>query len=257
MKTRHQAHQSTGETTVSAGGGLGSGAISLEGVSKTFVRGPTEVHALADLSLRIDPGELVVLLGPSGSGKTTLLNLIGAIEPATKGRLIVSGRDVSSLAGADLTRYRRTQVGFVFQFFNLVPTLTASENVEVVAELIGPDAARRAETALGLVGLGDRLDHFPGQLSGGEQQRVAIARAVVKDTPVILADEPTGSLDLESGRHILGLLRQTADAGRTIVLVTHNSAIASVADRVVQLRDGHVVDDRHVATPLPVDQVAW
>ena len=199
----------------------------------------------------------MVLLGPSGSGKTTLLNLIGAIEPPDAGRIEVSGTHVSALAGTALTEYRRTVVGFVFQFFNLVPTLTASENVEVVAELIGPNATERASAALDRVGLADRLHHFPAQLSGGEQQRVAVARALVKDAPVVLADEPTGSLDLDTGKQILGLLRGVADAGRTILLVTHNSAIASIADRVLELRDGQLVDDRHIESPLPVSEVRW
>jgi putative ABC transport system ATP-binding protein len=160
----------------------------------------------------------------------------------------VSGIDVSDLRGAALTDYRGSQVGFVFQFFNLVPTLTASENVEVIAELVGADAGTSAAAALERVGLADRLDHFPAQLSGGEQQRVAIARALVKEAPVLLTDEPTGSLDLDSGKQVLGLLRQAADDGHTVVLVTHNSAIASIADRVIELGDGQVrttVASRH------------
>lgn len=164
---------------------------------------------------------------------------------------------MSNLSGAALTEYRRTQVGFVFQFFNLVPTLTASENVEVVAELSGRDPGPRAGAALDMVGLADRVDHFPAQLSGGEQQRVAIARALVKDAAVLLTDEPTGSLDLDSGKQILGLLRRAADAGHTVVLVSHNSAIAAVADRVIELRDGHIVTDRRIESPLPIDEVTW
>jgi putative ABC transport system ATP-binding protein len=209
------------------------------------------------VSLDIGAGELVVLLGPSGSGKTTLLNLVGAIEAPTSGRLEVSGVDVAALDGRELTAFRRGQVGFVFQFFNLVPTLTAGENVEVVAELTGPDAPRRSVEALRAVGLGERTDHFPGQLSGGEQQRVAIARALVKDAPVLLADEPTGSLDLETGREILGLLRRSSDEGRTVLLVTHNSAIAAIADRVITLHDGDIAGDRRVERPLPVTAVDW
>ncbi|MDH3226572.1 MAG: ABC transporter ATP-binding protein [Thermoleophilia bacterium] len=231
--------------------------MTLDGVTKTYLLGPVEVQAIGDLSTHIAAGEFVVLLGPSGSGKTTLLNLIGAIEPPDAGRIEVSGTHVSALAGTALTEYRRTVVGFVFQFFNLVPTLTASENVEVVAELIGPNATERASAALDRVGLADRLHHFPAQLSGGEQQRVAVARALVKDAPVVLADEPTGSLDLDTGKQILGLLRGVADAGRTILLVTHNSAIASIADRVLELRDGQLVDDRHIESPLPVSEVRW
>jgi putative ABC transport system ATP-binding protein len=237
--------------------GTGTGRIDLTGVSKVYRRGVQEVTALDDLSLSIEPGQLVVLLGPSGSGKTTLLNLVGAIESASEGRIEVAGVDVGALSGAALTRYRRTTVGFVFQFFNLVPNLTAIENVEVIAELTGPDAATRAGAALAAVDLAERVDHFPAQLSGGEQQRVAIARALVKRAPVLLADEPTGSLDLETGRQILHLLREAAGAGRTVVLVTHNSAIGAIADRVIRLRDGRIVEDRGVGAPRPVEAVTW
>ncbi|MDH3303302.1 MAG: ABC transporter ATP-binding protein [Acidimicrobiia bacterium] len=235
----------------------GDSAIVCERLSKTYTRGTHDVHALVDVSLDIEPGRLVVLLGPSGSGKTTLLNLVGAIEPITAGSIVVDGVDVASLAGTELTGFRRREVGFVFQFFNLVPTLTAAENVEVIAELTGPDAATRAVTALAEVGLVDRRDHFPGQLSGGEQQRVAIARALVKGAPVLLADEPTGSLDLETGKQVLGLLRDTTSTGRTVLLVTHNSAIAHIADRVIHLRDGHVAGDHRNPTPRPVAEVTW
>ncbi len=231
--------------------------VVLDGVSKTYERGTHQVHALTDVSLDVGAGELVVLLGPSGSGKTTMLNIIGGIEAPTAGAVNIGGVDVASLTRRELTEYRRTTVGFVFQFFNLVPTLTASENVEVIAELTGPAAGERARNALAEVGLADRGDHFPGELSGGEQQRVAIARALVKDAPVLLADEPTGSLDLETGRQILGLLRATVDQGRTVVLVTHNSAIGAIADRVIHLRDGRVADDHRTAEPLPVDRVTW
>lgn len=246
-----------GSPTAHTATDLSGGTIVCDLVSKTYVRGTHDVHALVEVSMCIDPGQFVVLLGPSGSGKTTLLNLVGAIEPITAGSIVVGGVDVGSLAGAELTQYRRRQVGFVFQFFNLVPTLTAAENVEVIAELTGPDATSRARAALAEVGLSDRGDHFPGQLSGGEQQRVAIARALVKDAPVLLADEPTGSLDLETGKQVLGLLRESTATGRTVLLVTHNSAIAEIADRIIHLRDGHLAEDRHNATPRPVDKVAW
>jgi len=229
----------------------------LASVTKTYQRGASTVHALTDVSLSVDAGQLVVLLGPSGSGKTTLLNVVGAIEPVTSGGLVVMGVAVPALAGHDLDAYRRSQVGFVFQFFNLVPTLTARENVEVIAELGGPAAGRRSDDALAQVGLADKADHFPGQLSGGEQQRVAIARALVKEAPLLLADEPTGSLDLDTGRQILGLLRAGADRGATVLLVTHNSAIADMADRVLHLRDGRIVDDRAVGSPVAADEVVW
>lgn len=257
MKLRHRHQQPNHELRAQNRPGSGLGDIVLERVSKTYMTGPAQVHALNDVSVALDAGQLVVLLGPSGSGKTTLLNLIGAIEAPSGGRITVSGIDMSNLSGAALTEYRRTQVGFVFQFFNLVPTLTASENVEVVAELSGRDPGPRAGAALDMVGLADRVDHFPAQLSGGEQQRVAIARALVKDAAVLLTDEPTGSLDLDSGKQILGLLRRAADAGHTVVLVSHNSAIAAVADRVIELRDGHIVTDRRIESPLPIDEVTW
>ena len=231
--------------------------VELDSVIKTYQRGAGEVHALTDVSLSVTHGEMVVLLGPSGSGKTTLLNVVGAIEPATSGRVTVSGVDVAALTGRDLDAYRRRQVGFVFQFFNLVPTLTARENVEVIAELGGPSAGRRTDEALDQVGLADKVDHFPGQLSGGEQQRVAIARALVKQAPLLLADEPTGSLDLDTGRQILGLLRAVADRGAAVLLVTHNSAIAAMADRVVHLRDGRIADDQPVVSPVSAHEVVW
>ena len=231
--------------------------VELVGVTKTYERGASRVNALTDVSLAVAHGEMVVLLGPSGSGKTTLLNVVGAIEPATSGQVTVSGIDVSALEGRDLDSYRRNQVGFVFQFFNLVPTLTARENVEVIAELGGPSAGPRSDEALAQVGLADKVDHFPGQLSGGEQQRVAIARALVKQAPLLLADEPTGSLDLDAGRQILELLRASADRGAAVLLVTHNSAIAAMADRVVRLRDGRIADDQRVESPVSAGEVVW
>ncbi len=231
--------------------------IDLEHVSKRYGSGDVAVDALKDVSLTIARGELVVVLGPSGSGKTTLLNVIGGIEPITSGRLSVDGKDLVGLSSDDLTAYRRETVGFVFQFFNLVPTLTALENVQLIAELEHGDAASRSQQALAAVDLGERMDHFPGALSGGQQQRVAIARAVVKEPPLLLADEPTGSLDLSMGRQVLALLRAAVDRGRTVLLVTHNGAIASMADRVVHVGSGELVGDEHNATPLPAAEVEW
>jgi putative ABC transport system ATP-binding protein len=233
------------------------GDVRLDRVAKVYQRGGSQVHALTDVTSHFAAGEFIVLLGPSGSGKTTMLNIIGGIEPATSGVVTVSGREVGALAGRELDAYRRDEVGFVFQFFNLVPSLTAVENVEVIAELVGPDAASRSADALERVGLAAKADHFPGQMSGGEQQRVAIARALVKGAPVLLADEPTGSLDLATGRQILGLLRASADRGTTVLLVTHNSAIAAMADRVVHLSDGRVVADTRVEAPIAADEVTW
>jgi putative ABC transport system ATP-binding protein len=231
--------------------------VQLEAVSKTYGEGAIAVHALKDVTLSIESGSFVVLLGPSGSGKTTLLNLIGGIEEATAGRIRVAGVELSGLGGDQLTEYRRTAVGFVFQFFNLVPTLTAQENVELVAELGGPGAAARSQAALSAVGLADRADHFPGSMSGGQQQRVAIARAVVKAPPLLLCDEPTGSLDLDTGRQVLADLRLHVSDGRTVLLVTHNAAIARMADRVIHLGSGRVVGDEPVTDPLPAELVAW
>ena len=232
--------------------------VRLDHVSKRYGEGEVAVHALRDVSLAIEAGSFVVLLGPSGSGKTTLLNLVGGIEVATSGRLWVAGSELSGSRPEDLTEYRRTTVGFVFQFFNLVPSLSARENVQLVAELeTGGDAEARSDHALSAVGLADRASHFPGALSGGQQQRVAIARAVVKDPRLLLCDEPTGSLDLDTGRQVLVQLRRHTNGGRTVLLVTHNAAIARIADRVIHLGSGQVVGDERVAAPLPPGQVVW
>ena len=236
----------------------GAPAIALRGASKTYGEGEGEVavRALRDVDLRIWPEEFVVLLGPSGSGKTTLLNLIGGIEPASEGEIRVGDHDVSALDEEGRTAFRRETVGFVFQFFNLIPTLTALENVELVAEL-GRGADRSAEM-LERVGLGDRLDHFPAQLSGGEQQRVAVARALAGGPRVLLGDEPTGALDLETGRTVLALLHQLShELHQTVLLVTHNAAIAEMADRVLRMRDGEIVSDRRNEHPAAAEQLEW
>ena len=228
----------------------------LRGVSKVYGSEPVAVHALKHVDLAIEPGQFVVMLGPSGSGKTTFLNLVGGIEEPTEGSLRVAGRELTSLSRTELTRYRREHVGFVFQFFNLVPTLTAVENVQLVAELVG-EGERSAE-ALADVGLGDRLERFPSQLSGGEQQRVAIARALVKRPRLLLCDEPTGSLDLDTGRQVLALLhRASRGDGRTVIVVTHNSAIATAADRVIRMGSGEIVEDIVQDAPLSPEEVTW
>ncbi len=232
--------------------------ISLNGVGKTYGEGVAAVHALRDVDLEIPDGELTVILGPSGSGKTTLLNLVGAIDDLSSGSLRVGDVDLAALSADARVDYRRTQVGFVFQFFNLIPTLTAAENVELVAELTRGNGAQRARTALEQVGLAERLDHFPSQLSGGEQQRVAIARALAKEPPILLCDEPTGELDFETGRLILGLLRRLGrENGQTVLLVTHNAAIGEMADRVVRLRSGEIVEDRHIESPVDAETLTW
>ena len=231
--------------------------IRLEDVDKTFGEGELAVHALRDASLEIERGQFVVVLGPSGSGKTTLMNLIGGIEPVTAGRIVVDRHEVSSLDEAALTEYRRTDVGFVFQFYNLIPTLTAQENVALVGELVGA-GDDEATGSLAAVGLAARADRFPSLLSGGEQQRVAIARALVKRPTVLLLDEPTGSLDLETGRQVLGTLRSAAlGFGSTVLLVTHNSAIARMADRVIHLHSGSIVEDHLQAGPADASELQW
>lgn len=236
---------------------LGSPAVTLSDVHKDYGSGDIAVHALRGVSLEIPAGQFVVVLGPSGSGKTTLMNLIGGLEPVTSGQLLIASRDLGELDDATLTTYRREAVGFVFQFFNLVPTLTALENVQLVAEMVGR-SADDAVAALRAVGLDERADHFPAALSGGEQQRVAIARAVVKRPTILLCDEPTGSLDLETGREVLSVLRRVnGSERRTTVLVTHNSAIAAIADRVIRMRSGTIVEDRVVAAPIAPEDVSW
>lgn len=233
-------------------------AVRLEQVWKTYGEGPTAVHALRDASLHVDDGEFAVILGPSGSGKTTLLNLIGSIDEATAGSLVVNGVDLTTVDAAGRTRFRRDSVGFIFQFFNLIPTLTAAENVELVAALGGNDADRRAVEVLRQVGLGERLDHFPSELSGGEQQRVAIARALAKEASVFLCDEPTGELDVETGRVILELLRGlNRDQGKTVLVVTHNAAIGEISDRVLRLHSGEIVEDLAVSNPIPAAELDW
>ncbi|POX89153.1 ABC transporter ATP-binding protein [Mycobacterium kansasii] len=238
--------------------GCGTHALRLEAVSRTYGAGPTAVDALKDVNLEIWPGEFVVILGPSGSGKTTLLNLVGGIEVPTCGRILVSGNDIATLNARKRTAYRRDQVGFVFQFFNLVATLTALENVEIIAELVGEDCAQRSREALEKVDLADLADRFPGQMSGGQQQRAAIARAIVKQPPLLLCDEPTGSLDLTTARQVLAMLRELAREGRhTVLLVTHNSAIAKIADRVVWLRSGRIARQERVAALVSAQELDW
>ena len=231
--------------------------IRLDDVDKTFGEGDLAVHALRDASVEIERGQFVVVLGPSGSGKTTLMNLIGGIEPVTAGAISVDGEVVSGLDDAALTEYRREKVGFVFQFFNLIPTLTALENVTLVGELVGA-GENDATESLEEVGLADRAERFPSLLSGGEQQRVAIARALVKRPTVLLLDEPTGSLDLETGRQVLGALRSAARTfGSTVLLVTHNSAIARMADRVIHLHSGRIVEDQLQPEPADAAELQW
>lgn len=229
--------------------------LELQKVSRIFGQGQISVAALKNVNLSVKQGEFLVLLGPSGSGKTTMLNIVGGIDKATEGRTIVDGEDISLYSEDQLTQYRRN-VGFVFQFFNLIPTLTARENVEFAAELAAEP--KDPEETLSLVGLGERVHHFPSELSGGEQQRVAIARALVKNPRIMLCDEPTGELDFETGKMILKLMRDiNRDSGKTFIVVTHNSAIADIADRVVRLRSGEVVQDKTNPSPMQPEDLRW
>jgi len=226
------------------------------GLSKVYGSGSAQVAALSDVDLDIRQGEFLVLLGPSGSGKSTLLNILGGLDAPTSGRATWRDHELTGASDADLTRYRREHVGFVFQFYNLIPSLTVRENVELVAE-IATDAMA-AEEALALVGLSGRVDHFPSQLSGGEQQRVAVARAIVKRPDILLCDEPTGALDVETGRLVLAAIAKVnAELGTTTVVITHNSAISGMADRVLRLSGGRIVGEERIPRRLAADEVTW
>lgn len=233
--------------------------VLLRGVGKEYRVGAVTVTALADADLKIDEGEFVVVLGPSGSGKTTLLNIIGALDVATSGEVVVAGRRVSGTTRRRLFQFRRDCVSFVFQSFNLFPSLTALENVQFAVDVTGrAGTADAAVAVLERVGLGDRLHHFPHELSGGEQQRVAIARALATGNPVVLADEPTGELDFRTGVQILQLLQAQTATGRTVLVVTHNREIARIADRVVELSSGRIVrDGPPVGGRVPVSELRW
>ena len=226
------------------------------GLTKIYRMGEVEVPALRGIDLELYAGELVVLLGPSGSGKSTLLNILGGLDTPSAGDVYYLDHNLTAAGNRDLTLFRRDHVGFVFQFYNLIPSLTARENVAVVTE-IAP-APMRPEEALALVGLGERLDHFPAQLSGGEQQRVAIARAIAKNPTVLLCDEPTGALDSQTGVVVLEAIeRVNRELGTLTVLITHNAGIADMADRVIRLSDGHVVESRTNATKKPAHTLSW
>jgi putative ABC transport system ATP-binding protein len=225
-------------------------------LSRDYVTGAGIVHALTQVDLDIAEGELIVLLGPSGSGKSTLLNLLGGLDTPTDGRLSWRNLDLSRADARTLTQYRRNHVGFVFQFYNLIASLTARENVRLVTDLV--HAPMDEVEALGRVGLTDRVDHFPAQLSGGEQQRVAIARAIAKRPDVLLCDEPTGALDYPTGRQVLEVLQAVnAELGTTTLLSTHNAAIAGMASRVLRLADGRLVEDRLNPHRLTPGELSW
>ena len=218
--------------------------------------GQTEIRALDNISFDIDKGELCVIVGPSGAGKTTLLNILGGMDAPTSGTILLDGRDISKLNARQLTDYRRTDVGFVFQFYNLVQNLTALENVELAAEICRDSLD--AATTLDEVGLGDRMDNFPAQLSGGEQQRVSIARALAKNPKIILCDEPTGALDYHTGKAVLKLLQDTCrSTGKTVLIITHNSALTAIADHVIRVKNGTVVESSRNELPTPVERIEW
>src|SRR5689334_11112575 len=218
--------------------------------------GEVTVHALRGVDFEIDGGEFVVLLGPSGSGKSTLLNLLGGLDVPTSGRVVYKEHDLTEAGEAALTAYRRTHVGFVFQFYNLIPSLTARENVALVTEIA--EHPMRPEEALALVGLGDRLDHFPAQLSGGEQQRVAIARAIAKRPDVLLCDEPTGALDAETGRLVLSVIdRVNRELGTTTAVITHNAPIAAMAHRVCRMTSGRISEETRNARRARPEELTW
>jgi putative ABC transport system ATP-binding protein len=246
-------------TPVDARTGAQGTRIDLDDVCRYFTVGDTTVKALDQVNLHVDETAFLVILGASGSGKTTLLNLIGALDAPTAGTVRLAGQDLTHASRAERTRVRRTTVSFIFQSFNLFPGLTALENVQFGADVAGrDDAAGAARDVLGQVGLADRAAHFAHQLSGGEQQRVAIARALATGNPILLADEPTGELDFRTGVQILELLRLQAEAGKTVVIVTHNREISRVADRVIELSSGHIVADGPPAGGrAAIDQLHW
>ena len=230
--------------------------VSFDNVVKRYGEGEGAVLALAGASFEVEQGELAVILGASGAGKTTALNILGGMDSPTSGEVLVAGRDIAKMNSAQLVEYRRGDIGFVFQFYNLVPNLTALENVELASQIC-PDSLDPAET-LAQVGLEGRLDNFPAQLSGGEQQRVAIARALAKTPKLLLCDEPTGALDYVTGKQILRLLQDTCrTGGMTVILVTHNAALAPMADRVIRFKSGLVTEQVRNAHPASIEDIEW
>lgn len=230
--------------------------IEFKNISKTYQMGEVEIKALNKATFSIDEGELVVILGPSGAGKTTALNILGGMDSATSGTLKIVGQDITNLKDKELIKYRRNDIGFVFQFYNLVQNLTALENVELAVQLCKDHL--NPETILKKVGLKNRLNNFPSQLSGGEQQRVAIARAIAKNPRVLLCDEPTGALDYKTGKQILKLLEETChQENMTVIIVTHNSALADMADKVIKFKNGQVEEIYLNHNPRPIESIEW
>lgn len=234
----------------------GAAVLKISGISKTYLMGEVTVEALKHISIEFFAGELVVLLGASGSGKSTLLNIIGGLDVPSEGKLFFHGREITAATEAELTAYRRRSIGFVFQFYNLISSLSALENVQLVTDIA--DSPMQAEEALRLVGLGHRMNHFPAQLSGGEQQRVAIARAVAKRPELLLCDEPTGALDFQTGKLVLEVIEKVnRELGTTTLVITHNASIAGMADRVVRLGSGEVTEDRRNQSRSAPSELVW
>ncbi len=230
--------------------------IELKEVSKKYKSGQSEILANDKISFDLDAGKLLIIVGASGAGKTTLLNIIGGMEQATSGDILIDSKNLSKLNEKELTDYRRNDVGFVFQFYNLIPNLTALENVELASEI--SENSLKAEEVLDEVGLSKRHDNFPSQLSGGEQQRVAIGRALAKNPKILLCDEPTGALDYKTGKNILKLLQDASrDLGATVIIITHNSLIKPMADTVIELRDGKIVENYENTNPVSVEDLEW
>lgn len=230
--------------------------VKLQDITKVYKMGEIEIRAADKISFSIDKGEFVVIVGPSGAGKTTVLNILGGMDTATDGTLLVDGEDVTAYNSRKLTEYRREDIGFVFQFYNLVPNLTALENVELALQICRDPLD--AKEVLEEVGLGDRLNNFPAQLSGGEQQRVSIARALAKNPKLLLCDEPTGALDYNTGKAILKLLQNMCrERGMTVIVITHNQAIAPMADRLIHIKNGQVSKMELNENPMSIDEIEW
>ncbi len=230
--------------------------VNFQNVEKVYRSGDVNITALHDASFEIEKGEICVIVGQSGAGKTTLLNILGGMDTLTSGKIEIGGKEISTCNKHQLTAFRREDIGFVFQFYNLMPNLTALENVEIVTQMLKDPLP--AEQMLQDVGLGDRLGNFPAQLSGGEQQRVAIARALAKNPKLLLCDEPTGALDYQTGRQILKLLQdQSRQNGMTVVIVTHNSALTDMADRIIRMKSGTIVSVEKNTKVIPIEEIEW
>ncbi len=233
-----------------------SAYVAMKDVTKVYQMGEVSIKACDGINFEIEKGQFVIIVGPSGAGKTTVLNILGGMDTATEGQVFVDGREISRLRGKGLIQYRREDIGFVFQFYNLMQNLTALENVELALQICRNPLD--AETVLREVGLEERMDNFPAQLSGGEQQRVAIARALAKNPKLLLCDEPTGALDYVTGKAILKLLQDTCrQKGMTVLVITHNSALTPMADRVIHIRNGRVSKMEDNENPVPVEEIEW